>query len=248
MPNVIILTTGSSGSSVLAGLIAREGFWIGGKTAHLDFNTYENAELVELNISLLRHAGYPRRDANDLPPPDVNRLEALCETQDIGPYRDFVEECHSRQPWLWKDPRLAYTLHFWRHIADLRNVKYILITREFRQAYAGLIHSRKVYMSPEQYEEINLNYLKSIDLFVKQMDGVDMLKLTFEQLIIEPEATLRKINAHLGTSVSLESLKTVYRGTLYRKRYRPWDYVTALAKFHIKKMLGDVVRFPRMAG
>lgn len=69
MPSVIILTTGSSGSSVLASVIAREGFWLGTKTAILDFNIYENAELVKLNISLLRKAGYRRRDANDLPPP-----------------------------------------------------------------------------------------------------------------------------------------------------------------------------------
>lgn len=111
MDNLVILTTGSSGSSVLAGLIAREGYWVGHKTAHLHFNTFENAGLVNLNITLLRKSGYPGRDANDLPPPDVSRLEALRDTEDLAPYRAFVEECERHRPWLWKDPRLAYTIH-----------------------------------------------------------------------------------------------------------------------------------------
>ncbi len=119
--NLVILTTGSSGSSVLAGLIARQGYWIGRKTAHLHFNTYENADLVALNIALLRKAGYLRRDANDLPPPDVSRLEALRDTEDLATYRAFVEECERHRPWLWKDPRLAYTIHFWHHIVDMTN-------------------------------------------------------------------------------------------------------------------------------
>lgn len=248
MRNIVVLTTGSSGSSVLAGLIARQGFWLGRKTARLEFDTYENAQLVDLNIALLRKAGYRRRDANDLPPPDVNCLEALHDTEDVSPYRAFVDECEAQRPWLWKDPRLAYTIHFWRHIVDLHDAKYILITREFRQAYAGLIHSRKVYMSPKQYMQINTNYLEAIGLYIVKMGSIDMLKMTFEQLIVTPEATLERVNEFLGTTLSVEDLEAVYKGPLYCKRYRLWDYVTALARFQIKKMVGDVERFPRKAG
>ncbi len=64
----------------------------------LDFNTYENAQLVNLNILLLRKAGYRRRDANDLPPSDVNRLEAILQTQDRKPYCIFFDQCKKRQP------------------------------------------------------------------------------------------------------------------------------------------------------
>lgn len=153
----------------------------------------------------------------------MNRLEALVQTEDLEPYKIFVDECRKRQPWLWKDPRLAYTIHFWRHIEDLNNVKYILITREFRQAYAGCIHSRKGYMSPRDYIEIKSNYIKSTDLFIKKMGNIDLIKLTFEQLILMPETTLDRINRHLGTSLSLEALKGLYRGALYLQRYRVWD-------------------------
>ncbi len=56
--NVIVLTTGLSGSSVITGLIAQEGYWLGDETifksnASGHYETYENKKLVELNDELL---------------------------------------------------------------------------------------------------------------------------------------------------------------------------------------------------
>jgi hypothetical protein len=65
--NIVILTTGSSGSSVRAGIIATQGYWLEYKTKKLDFDTYENARLVNLNMYLLRASGLKRRDCNDFP-------------------------------------------------------------------------------------------------------------------------------------------------------------------------------------
>jgi len=245
IPNIIIFTTGASGSSVLAGLLASQGFWLGHETAKLQFDTYENAQLVDLNIQILRKAGYSRRDANDLPPPDVQRIEALIKTEDLGPYTAFVKECENHRPWLWKDPRLAYTMHFWRHIVDVKSVKFVVITREFDQAYAGLIHSRRVYMSPKQYKLINDNYIKSIDLFFKKVGTRSSVSLTFEDLILSPQRMIQQMNEALETSLSVETLERVYKGKLYKKRYHHFDYFRALGKFIIKMAIGDVQRFPR---
>lgn len=245
MPNIIIFTTGASGSSVLAGLLGSQGFWLGHQTAKLQFDTYENAELVDLNVQILRKSGYPRRDANDLPPPDVRRIEDLIKTEDLGPYRAFVKECENHRPWLWKDPRLAYTIYFWRHIVDVKSVKFVVITREFDQAYAGLIHSRKVYMSPKQYKQINDNYIKAIDLFFEKMGTRSTVSLTFEDLILFPQRMMQLMNEALETSLSVEALERVYKGKLYKRRYHRVDYFRALGKFIIKKAIGDVERFPR---
>ncbi len=51
--NVIILTSGLTGSSVLSGLISRGGFWTGDTHKKEDYDTYENKRLIELNLSLI---------------------------------------------------------------------------------------------------------------------------------------------------------------------------------------------------
>ena len=60
--NVIILTTGISGSSVITGLLAKSGLWAGDDTVFKDnitgkYETYENQKLVNLNTSLLKEVG-----------------------------------------------------------------------------------------------------------------------------------------------------------------------------------------------
>ena len=48
--NVIILTSGMSGSSVLANLISQAGYWLGDETSKAPFETYENKELIDLRV------------------------------------------------------------------------------------------------------------------------------------------------------------------------------------------------------
>ena len=60
--NVIILTTGISGSSVLTGFLAKSGLWIGDETVYKDnitgkYETYENKKLVDLNDELIDEGG-----------------------------------------------------------------------------------------------------------------------------------------------------------------------------------------------
>src|ERR1700686_3366711 len=57
--NVIILTSGLTGSSVLTGLIARAGYWPGDRThKKKEFDTYENEELIDLNRRIFEQANY----------------------------------------------------------------------------------------------------------------------------------------------------------------------------------------------
>ncbi len=57
--SVVILTSGLSGSSVLAGLLVRAGFWPGSETfKKQDYETFENCELIRLNMRLIQQAGY----------------------------------------------------------------------------------------------------------------------------------------------------------------------------------------------
>ena len=53
--NVIILTSGLTGSSVLTGLISRVGYWNGDQTHKKEYDTCENSELISLNLSLFQH-------------------------------------------------------------------------------------------------------------------------------------------------------------------------------------------------
>jgi hypothetical protein len=243
--NVIVLTTGSSGSSVLTGVIAGQGYWLGHRTKKLQFDTYENFDLVDLNIDILRKSGFDRHDCNDLPPPSIDNIKRLENTVDVSPYLKFVEECDKRRPWLWKDPRLSFTIHFWARITDLKNCKFILIDREPDQSYAGLILSRKVPMSFLEHSCMNNNYIKSCELFFRE-NGISCLACKFEDIVVSPNRWIENVNAFLGTQIEMQDIKSVYKGKMYKKRYSRLDFLRARIMYIIRRYLTkDYITFPR---
>lgn len=242
--NVIILTAGSSGSSVLTGLIASQGYWIGEETKQLQFDTYENAALVDLNIKILKASGFNRYDCNDIPAPDIERIKDVAATADLEPYKAFLEKCATNTPWLWKDPRLSFTIHFWAKITDLRSARYLFIDRDPVQSWIGMILSRKVPMSYLNQQKINNNYKQSCQNYFHEYN-IPFAAYAFEDLLLNPTGLVKNINTELKTNLSLKDITSLYKGRLYRKRYNFLSYLKAKLFYMIYTMKGDRIHFPR---
>ena len=245
LPNIIILTGGISGSSVLAGLIAKEGFWLGTDTKKVAYDTYENTSLVELNIQLFQSSDFHWRDIADIPPPSPQRIAMLYKTIDSENYRKFVTESDKHNPWLWKDPRLSYTIHFWQNLIDLHKCKFIVMLRDLRQTWTGLILRGKFSIPFDKLKLIHEASETSARTFLG-INNIDYLSLTFEDLVITPNRTIDRLNCHLGTKLSISELEDVYKGKLGKARWSSLDYYKArLRFFYYKYFLNSIVTFPR---
>ncbi len=245
MKNIIIFTTGSSGSSVLAGLMGKK-YWLGDETKKLKFDTYENAELVDLNIKLLNEIKYGRRDCNDIPPPSVDSIVNLYDSVDLTEYKAFVDKSMNHFPWLWKDPRLSYTIHFWSRLLPVEEFKYIFIDRDPRQSYAGLILNRKIPMSFGEQVKMNNNYKKSVDVFMEK-HALGMMTCTFEEMILNPRLFFQRLNTFVDCDFDISDLLSVYKGELHKKRYSNTDYLKARINYFIHHyVIRDQIRFPRI--
>lgn len=246
-PNILILTVGHSGSSVLAGFIARAGYWLGDETGtHRDYNTNENRRLNQLDGSIFKATGYLWPTHDDIPPPRVERIRALPAEIDLEPYREFIATCNAHTPHLLKSPLLSYTIHFWARLLDLSRYKLILIRREHRQIWTGTILKGGTYMLPYRAMlTIGRDTHESIRLFREQY-GMACHEILFEDLLIHPEPTIDKLNRYLGTALSLTDLQQTYRGELYRRRWSPVDTARAVLKYCVMRyVLGKVIVYPR---
>ncbi len=114
--NVVILTVGWTGSSMLAGLLRAAGFWTGTTVRNTDYDTFENAELVRLNRKLLTMAGIGEGYATRFHPEWYTRVERLAHTANRSQFTAFIDDSGRHAPWLWKDPRLSVTIGFWRNL------------------------------------------------------------------------------------------------------------------------------------
>jgi hypothetical protein len=107
----------------------------------------------------------------------------LAERIDLKPFRDFLKEYNNHQPWLWKDPQLSFTMHFWAQVVDISPCKFILIDRDPGQSYAGLILNGEVPVSFGEQSQISKNYIDSCNLFLDAR-RLDCVRLKFEDLIL----------------------------------------------------------------
>lgn len=211
--NVIILTSGLTGSSVLTGLIARAGYWTGDRThKKKEYDTYENEELIDLNRSIFEQAHYHGNYLMDFSPEVLARISSL--GGDGQYFAQFLEKCDQHRPWVWKDPRLWLTMGFWKNFLNLNDCKFIVLTRGFRQLWVSTILKGQIasYGDSKRFEQ---RVQRSIVGFLES-NKVSYLSLKYEDLIVHPAESLAALNEYLETDLSLDDLKAVYHKPLYK--------------------------------
>jgi hypothetical protein len=226
-PNVVILTSGLAGSSVLTGLVARAGYWTGDATFKKeDYDTYENQELVALNQRLFREVDYAGDHTVRFSPEGIQRIAEAYGKIDAKPYSTFLEKCEQHRPWVWKDPRLWLTIRFWQHLLDLDHCRFVLLNRDIFQTWVSITLRRQI--QSYAYLDRYMDGVKNSLVEFLRSNKLSYLDLEYEDLILRPDTTIERLNTFLGTSLSIGDLQQVYTKPLY-KRPRAWlDYPKAM--------------------
>jgi len=226
--NVIILTGGLAGSSVLTSLLARGGYWTGDDTfKKKDYDTWENAELVDLNKEIIRASGFEEDWIMEFRPDFVDQVRNGFRDFDTGRLQRFIDKCGDHQPWIWKDPLLSLTIRIWRDYLDLSRTAFLLIHREPLQAWISTTIRRQI-QTVDYLRRYNDGIHSTILDFVGENDAT-YVNILYEDLILDPTPVIRDINSAAGTDISVDDFKAVFRGTLHRKQHGLKNYLHAKA-------------------
>jgi hypothetical protein len=225
--NLIILTHGWTGSSVFSGLVERAGYWTGSETVKkVDYDTHENADLVAMNRRMMKELGYEGDYEHEFAPSVIEELADRGRRIDLAPYRQFVERCNRFQPWVWKDPRLTWTIRIWERALDATDLAFMILTREDTQAWISS-NIRRHIQSMRFTREYNHGITASNLAYVRDR-GFPHVQFSFEDVLLRPEETLQSLNWFLGMALSLSDLETVYRSPLRKKSRGAKDFLVAL--------------------
>ena len=223
--NVIILTWGLSGSSVLAGLLGAAGYWTGpGTFEKHDYNTHENVELIELNRELMSRVGVGDEYTKYIFPQAITAIGQFDVPQDQR-YTSFLERCDANSPWLWKDPRLWMTIRFWDRLLPRQGVRFILLERDLLQSWISLTQRRII--QSWGYTKYYHETVRSSLVEYLEGSGRPFHNVTYEDLIVKPEPELARLSNFLGVPVTMDHLTSTYKGKLYKSNKGPADAVEA---------------------
>ena len=226
--NVIILTAGLAGSSVVTGLLARGGLWTGHETFRKrDYDTFENRRLIELNEALFAAAGFDGRYESEFPAWAVDAIEKRAADVDPEPFRSFIAECNRHAPWIWKDPRLTMTIRAWARWLDPGSLRFVLISREHLQSWISNL-KRRTIESYAYHRAYNEQVRQSIVDFL-ETSRVSYFPLVYEDLIVKPEDTIGRLNEFCGTDIDMDDFRAVFSGRLYTRQHGATSLAKALA-------------------
>lgn len=226
--NIIILTHGWTGSSVFTGLLGKAGYNYGEQTVQkTDYDTHENMELVELNNRMMKELGYTGNHEHGFNPNVVEEMAANAADIDLTPYREFVKHCQNSRPWIWKDPRLTWTIRVWAKILSFDETAYIILTRDDEQAWISS-NLRRHIQSRKFTREYNSGITTSLKKFLNE-NNQNHLEFQFEDLLLRPEYTINSLNQFLDIELSMADVELVYKYPLYKKTKGLKDKLLAAA-------------------
>lgn len=241
--SIVILSHRWTGSSIFTGLLHRAGYWVGTETVRQpDFDTYENARLVELNAQLLRTLRPGLKPDTQFCARDAEQFERDASLLDSEPYREFVAACDREKFWTWKDPQLTWTVRAWAPVTDFSRTAFLTLSRSELQTWIMLNKRMQVqsWRCSRQYH----NAVNASNQAFAKANGASHLHLTLEDLLLQPEQTLEQLNVAFGLYLGMSDLQAVCRLPLYRKR-RDWrDFTEALMvyvkNYHVRDGRGLV--------
>ena len=149
LKNVLILGSGRSGTSMIAGMLSNSGFYMGGNLYGArpinPKGIFESWEINGINEELLSGVtpkrppflGWFFRDRPILGQRWLSRIPVNTQIVSTASINQRIEEVTKKVPFCYKDPRFSYTLPVWKPF--LRNTVFLCVFRDPRVAVRSIL-------------------------------------------------------------------------------------------------------------
>lgn len=196
---------------------------------------YENPELKNLNKRILWDSGYKHPRVMTRKKVNIEAIKQLKSQTNSEIYKDFIIKCNENKPWLWKDPRLCFTIHHWDYFLNKDEIQFIKITRDPYLVFRS--HSKRHIRDSlknivQTYHEENV----SVDNYLSD-NQIPFLNIDYSEL--NDISIIYKINSFLGIDIKESEYSFIKKDNKKKKEseYKfALRYSWGLLKIRIKEI------------
>jgi hypothetical protein len=227
--NAIIVGMPRSGTSLTAGIFSRKGYHVSGNEAeelqagdgHNPFGYFEAKGLMDRNVELFSAVGYPYDNTWKFFEMEDEQADRLVELSPLAGHEEFVNSQYGNSPWMWKDPRLCYTLGYWWQFMRPDNTAVLYIRRSEEEIFESFIRmgwrTRSEAARADVYRRAKKHW-ESADKAIRRND-IPYLQINYEDYIADPEGTSALIGGFFELELTPADLNVKPR--LNRSSARP---------------------------
>lgn len=205
-----------SGTSLTASVFVKSGYFaaeeadsqLRGEDENNPMGYWEADDLIEANVELFRSVGYNEHNTWRFRAIEDQQGEQIGRLQPLDAHRQLVARYDEHSPWIWKDPRLCYTLGYWWQLVDQDNTGVLVIRRDKDEIYRSFVRLEWREDSAENKREV----YERIDQHMAAMErdlerfNIPYLEIDYSDYKSAPAQTAEKLSRYFGLSIGAEDL------------------------------------------
>ena len=212
--NIIILGMARSGTSLTTSIFANQGYYVDEdenitpKNHHNPKGFWESQRLTALNAELLRATGFSHDNTWRYDEITEEQVNALRSMQAGEAHRAFIDEFRQHAPWVWKDPRLSYTLGIWWPLLDQDNTLVLLVRRDPAAIFNSFVRVGWREDNNEAREALFERTRQHIEHARRLLERLQIpfIEIDYAEFSECPDAIAERINAAAGLSLSADDI------------------------------------------
>ena len=214
--NAIIVGMPRSGTSMTTNIFANCGYFIAeNESKDLrsgdEFNPsgyWEAEPLIKANAEIFSSAGYPHDNTWLYDRISSQQKHKIHELEQTDNHKSLVDIYNTNSPWVWKDPRLCYTIGYWWSLMDKDTTRVLLLKRDHEEIYNSFIRLKWRKTSTDSktdvFKRIN-DHICAAEEALKKYD-IPHITVNYADFKTDPEKTAELISNFFDLNLSSEDL------------------------------------------
>jgi hypothetical protein len=214
--NTIIVGMPRSGTSMTAAIFARAGYFV---TADPENQLYKSDEfnptgyweaepLIQANAEVFQAVGFPRDNTWLYEPIPHAKALAISEIKRDPKHLQLLEAFNRHRPWMWKDPRLCYTLGYWWPLMDPATTRVLLLKRDPQEIHRSFLRLKMCSPSAQDRAELFQrveDHIKAAEYAIEKYN-IPHIVVHYSDYARDADATASRISEFFDLSLQVEDL------------------------------------------
>jgi hypothetical protein len=199
-----------------AAVFARQGYFLAKDVddelrpgdEHNPSGYFEAKGLVEHNARLLRRSGFTGHNTWLFDPITDAQADTLRRLSPTPEDHAFAKEHGEHRPWLWKDPRLCYTLAYWWRLIDQENTRVLVLRRRPEETWNSFVRLDWRADTEQDRADVLARINHHLDAAMRciEQHRIPHIVVHYDEYLAAPATTAARIGETFGLSLGVDDL------------------------------------------
>ncbi|MEM7432257.1 MAG: hypothetical protein AAF351_10060 [Pseudomonadota bacterium] len=169
---------------------------------------FEARGLVESNAALFKRVGYDHHNTWKFDPITEEQAAAISDLEPVDTDVSLLKEFNDNSPWVWKDPRLCYTLGYWWQLVDQNTTCVLLLRRSDEEIFNSFQRIGLREGSEDDrvdVEQRSWSHINSAKRAIQDFN-IPHCEIDYSKFREDPHQVIEQIRSTIGLSLTLEDL------------------------------------------